>query len=234
MDQSTENNILRLYQDGMSYSQIRRLLKVGNERISNVVQFAATHGTAPAPKTRGRPRVVNSILVNKIDVISIHDAKLSDSQIALQLRETDHITVSRSSVNRAHHLLNYKWRPPKKIQALTDLQVQKRLDFCNSILNDPHVDFTKIIFSDESRFTQTSDSRWIWARKGITSDSQFTEVQGYPRGIMIWGAIGVGFKSRLVIVDGMIDAEKYLSVIHDSNLIMDANLHYGLRQYTFM
>lgn len=234
-DQSTEAIILRLYQAGKSYSDIRSLVKVDNNKICEVISFASKNNGRVLPrKTRGRPRKLTPALVQLIDVISIQNAKMSDSGIARELDKRENIQVSRCTVNRAHQILHYKWRPPKKEQFLTQMQINKRLSFVDEITSLNRIDFAKLVFSDESRFVQANDSHWIWARKGITNPSQFIQERGYPRGIMIWGAIGVGFKSQLIIVEGNIDSDKYLSILHESHLIRDCNMKYGLRNWTFM
>jgi hypothetical protein len=47
---------------------------------------------------------------------------------------------------------------------------------------------------------------------------------------MIWGAVGLAFKPNLVIVDGNIDSEAYISMLK-KHLIPVAYKHYGKGNY---
>jgi hypothetical protein len=51
------------------------------------------------------------------------------------------------------------------------------------------------------------DNRWIWRRRGECEEAVFAETDKYPKTcVHLWGAIGVGFKSPLIFIDGTVNA----------------------------
>jgi hypothetical protein len=84
-----------------------------------------------------------------------------------------------------------------------------------------------IVFSDESRFAQASDSKYIWRRRGEREESVFADQIKYPISAMFWGAIGLNFKSKLILIKNTIDAEGYKDVLESANIIEILNSIYG-------
>ena len=76
-----------------------------------------------------------------------------------------------------------------------------------------------LFFSAESRFILGDDKRWVWRRRGENNSSISSKEEKYPPSIMVYGAIGVNYKSKLVIVPGSIDSCKYKQNIIDSDMI---------------
>lgn len=234
MSVSKEAMIWKLYQCQMSYSKIKEILKVGNDRISRTIQYGLINNKAPPPIPLGRRPKVDNALIVRVEALTKENAHLGDEKIA-QLISTQHFKVSRSSVNKIHHRLRFKWRPAKVRQALTPIQIVNRLNFVNYLLIRPaQISFETLVFSDESRFAMTSDSRWIWARRGEHTESQYANKHSFPLSCMVWGAIGVGFKSNLMFIENTINSNGYCDMLRESMLIRDCNMHYGLRRWWFM
>lgn len=87
------------------------------------------------------------------------------------------------------------------------------------------IDLTSIIFSDECRFVEGDDRQWVWRRYGERNPTAYHRTNKFPRSIMIYGAIGLDYKSELVIVEGTIDSSKYQENILNSKMIdvLDSN-----------
>ena len=111
---------------------------------------------------------------------------------------------------------------PKIRQKLNDLQKERRLDFAYSMLNSG-LDLSKIVFSDESRFSLRPDNKLIWYRRGKKEDSVFYEQKNFPIGIMVYGSIGVGYKSKLVVCSTGANALEYREIIEKSGMFEDKN-----------
>ena len=92
------------------------------------------------------------------------------------------------------------------------------LKFAHSLLaND--FPFEKLVFSDESRFCSVSDKKFRWYRKEDCDEQCFATKEKFSTSIMVFGAIGIDFKSRLIICERSIDALYYREVLSQSNLI---------------
>jgi hypothetical protein len=51
--------------------------------------------------------------------------------------------------------------------------------------------------------------------------------------VMVWGAIGKGFKSKLIVVQGTLNAERYHAMLSDNGVIKDMATHFGCREGFF-
>ena len=72
--------------------------------------------------------------------------------------------------------------------------------------------------SDESRFCQMNDNSWRWMKRGDISDDIFFYKTKYPQNLMISGAIGIGYKSKLIFVDQSVDEIEYRRVFEESEI----------------
>ena len=75
--------------------------------------------------------------------------------------------------------------------------------------------FLQVFFSDESTISILDDSvQTVRRRKGEEFDPQcLKKTVKFPQKIMIWGDISVHGTSRLHIVSGTMNAQKYISVL---------------------
>ena len=75
----------------------------------------------------------------------------------------------------------------------------------------------RVVFSDESRFKLSrKDGRMrVYRRRGERfATANVQQVDRYGGGsVMVWGAIRFGWKSRLVVVDGNLTAQRYIDEI---------------------
>jgi hypothetical protein len=90
-----------------------------------------------------------------------------------------------------------------------------------------------IAFSDESRVVLGTDKQWVWYRKGECNVSANVTSQKFPPGVMVFAVIGVGYKSKLLIVDGTIDSHKYIDNLVDLNVIPELDEKHGAFEWIF-
>ncbi|OHT16243.1 transposase [Tritrichomonas foetus] len=114
---------------------------------------------------------------------------------------------------------------------LTELQKFKRVSFAYSMIKNELC--RNILFSDESRFSLGPDNRWVYRRYGDEHPAIFAERQKFNNGIMIFGAIGENFKSRLIFTEKTVDQKSYIQSISQNGLLDDMNNHFGVCNYIF-
>ena len=78
-----------------------------------------------------------------------------------------------------------------------------------------------IVFSDESRVCLGPDNGLLWRRYGQYDENIFIEEGQFPPGLLIFGSIGKGYKGRLQIIQGNVDAKKYCAILTDSGVLED-------------
>jgi hypothetical protein len=55
--------------------------------------------------------------------------------------------------------------------------------------------------SDEPRFSLYDDSRCLWLQRAVYTPKTFCDKSRYPESFMVWGAVGLGFRLKLMLVN---------------------------------
>ena len=217
-----------------SPTQIRKLAQCGMNKIYKV-QKKIAQGVPPCkfykePK-RGRPpkmneEIKNYLIANGVGVIS--DANLAQ-KINLHFNLAQ--GLARSTINYYRRMYHFEYKPPKQRQQLSEEHIMKRKTFVYSIFNNPTFPWNSIVFSDESRICLTNDGKWVWRRRGDLCPEIFADLSKFPLGIMVYGAIGHNYKSKLVFTSMSISSEVYAGNIELSGMFQDLeNINYVFMQ----
>ncbi|UYV74910.1 Transposase [Cordylochernes scorpioides] len=117
-------------------------------------------------------------------------------------------TISRRLVANGLH----SCRPLRRLP-LTPPNRRRRLEWCRA-RSTWMTEWHRVVFSDESRFCLSSDSRRVrvWRRRGERSNP--AAIVERPtvrqRGIMVWGAIAYDSRSPLLRIQGTMTAQRYV------------------------
>ncbi|UYV78355.1 BCHE [Cordylochernes scorpioides] len=117
-------------------------------------------------------------------------------------------TISRRLVANGLH----SCRPLRSLP-LTPPNRRQRLEWCRA-RSTWMTEWHRVVFSDESRFCLSSDSRRVrvWRRHGERSNP--AAIVERPtvrqRGIMVWGAIAYDSRSPLLRIQGTMTAQRYV------------------------
>ncbi|UYV79532.1 hypothetical protein LAZ67_17003040 [Cordylochernes scorpioides] len=117
-------------------------------------------------------------------------------------------TISRRLVANGLH----SCRPLRRLP-LTPPNRRQRLEWCRA-RSTWMTEWHRVVFSDESRFCLSSDSRRVrvWRRRGEKSNP--AAIVERPtvrqRGIMVWGAIAYDSRSPLLRIQGTMTAQRYV------------------------
>lgn len=104
------------------------------------------------------------------------------------------------------------WLQSSKNQKnLNDTQILKRILFGNSIL-ESGLSEELFVFSDESRFSLHNDNGHIWYKRSDCDDAIFQNKDKYQKTIMVFGAIGYHFKSKLVLCNKNVNKIYYREI----------------------
>ncbi|UYV75297.1 Transposase [Cordylochernes scorpioides] len=123
-------------------------------------------------------------------------------------RRTLSRTISRRLVANGLH----SCRPLRRLP-LTPPNRRQRLEWCRA-RSTWMTEWHRVVFSDESRFCLSSDSRRVrvWRRRGERSNP--AAIVERPtvrqRGIMVWGAIAYDSRSPLLRIQGTMTAQRYV------------------------
>jgi hypothetical protein len=90
-----------------------------------------------------------------------------------------------------------------------------------------------IVFSDESRFCLGRDRRWVRYRRGQWNQTALKLMIKFPKGVMVWGSIGPGYKLPLIQCSAGVGSEQYLRILRESDAMTQCDQLYGHRQWLF-
>lgn len=228
-----EAKIIYYYDKGCSLNQISRYTGCRYAKIRFCIAEYEKTGEIPKAKKRGRPTKLTNETLTAIMASTLENRAKPSYQIAKELFENGICEISTTTVNRGRHQLELNYKSPKVKQALTETQKADRIKFAHSLLAN-EFEFNRLIFSDESRFCLTSDNKCIWYRKGDYDEQCFTTREKFSISIMVFGAIGIDYKSELVFCEKSVDALYYREVIEKSHIIPTLDEKYGEGNWIFM
>jgi hypothetical protein len=185
-------------------------------------------------------RVIKETLPEKENVKLGHPSKLSSLD---RRRIVSSITTGKAdNAVQAAHLINPALTSPisaqtvynvlkpaslkvvikKKKPILSIKHRQRRLNFALKYKNWTVEDWTRVIWSDETKINRIgSDGRmYVWKKRG--GPLQDKEVQGTVKfgggSLMVWGCMGRNGVGILAEVEGRMDAKQYVSILEDNLL----------------
>jgi transposase len=135
MNNNAEYNIdeiiWNLYQDGKSIRSIKRHCHVGHDRIYSVIN--ASEQFKQILHKRGPVTKINDTVMHYVSMQTLLDPEISDEQLADVVLITFNVALSRSSINRARHILRFNFKPPRIIQELNNDEKNARIQFVQNI-----------------------------------------------------------------------------------------------------
>lgn len=231
--ETPEEAIIRLHKRGFSIRDIKCGLRVGSDRIRNAIRYYDEHNEIPQPKKKGRPTKESDNILLMISMLTINDRTMTCLQISQKIYEDVLLNISPTTVFRYKKKLRFEYKPPKIRQFLNPQQIYNRVLFSHSMLASS-IDFTKLVFSDESRFCILNDGQFKWFRKGEIQENVFQDKTKFTAGIMVFGVIGQDYKSKLVISQNSIDDVQYRKNIKESGMCEDLDARYGKGGFIFV
>jgi transposase len=213
---------------GQSYESIANRYHVSNREISEVKKEIDTGKRFPLPKRVGRPSVMTAEIIGDVRNMTIENPLLGSQKLVRNLQEKYDMKISRQTICSLRNHLRFRWTKARNCPLITPPQILKRLSFCREGLEGT-IDWTRdVMISDESRFGLFDDSRSMWVQRGVYSEHTFHPVPKHNTSIMVWGAIGKEYKSRMIIVEGTLNAERYQNMLRDNGIIDDMVAHIAL------
>ena len=228
-----EERIVYLYRQGKSIQDIRRITKHSFEKVDNTIKHFLRFGVAPETPKKGRPTNLTNQALTMITLLTVQNRMSSCLLISNQLKQNGILGCSPTTVRKGRHMLHFDYKPPKHRQFLSEEQKFQRVQFANSVLCSDF-DFDRIIFSDESRFCLGPDNAFRWYRRGENTPDCFDETVKYDVSVMVYGAIGIGYKSKLVFCSDGVDNQEYRQILDQSEMFQVLDARYGAGNYVFM
>ncbi|UYV75823.1 DCXR [Cordylochernes scorpioides] len=212
-DAFTRGMVIKLKRAGWSIRQIAADTHLGASTVHRLWRRWLEQGNVAIYRNVGATRVTSARVDRRILRQAVVAPQATCTAILQHVQDTlDHSistrTISRRLVANGLH----SCRPLRRLP-LTPPNRRQRLEWCRA-RSTWMTEWHRVVFSDESRFCLSSDSRRVrvWRRRGERSNP--AAIVERPtvrqRGIMVWGAIAYDSSSPLLRIQGTMTAQRYV------------------------
>ena len=222
--------------NGFTQREIKEYFHFGSSKVSRVIHEYNETGEVPESLKSHPPTKLTPDMLLHIHQCISHNAHTTLEEIQKSALENLNVKIATSTISIGCSQMRYHYKPPQKVHLLTNVQKINRVSFAHTLLemhSKGNIDLNSIIFSDESRFIQGDDRQWVWRRYGERNETAMSRREKFPKSIMIYGAIGIDYKSTLVIVESSIDSDQYMSNILNSGMIDELDSNRGKGMWIF-
>lgn len=155
----------------------------------------------------GRPRKVTPEMAIDIDLLVSRDKFISTTEMKKQLSEIHTVKISEATIQRELHNSGFKCVLPRRVPALKPHHIKKRIEWSKS--HSKH-DWNNTIFSDESSIQLIQNTRKVWTRN---PKDETLGCSKFPQKVFFWGAIYLGGRSSIEIIEGIMTASVYRDIL---------------------
>ncbi|UYV80051.1 hypothetical protein LAZ67_18001526 [Cordylochernes scorpioides] len=212
-DAFTRGMVIGLKRAGWSIRQIAADTHLGASTVHRLWRRWLEQGNVAIYRNVGATRVTSARVDRRILRQAVAAPQATCTAILQHVQDTlDHSistrTISRRLVANGLH----SCRPLRRLP-LTPPNRRQRLEWYRA-RSTWMTEWHRVVFSDESRFCLSSDSRRVrvWRRRGERSNP--AAIVERPtvrqRGIMVWGAIAYDSRSPLLRIQGTMTAQRYV------------------------
>ena len=214
---------LGMLQGGLSYREVTRRIGYSHQTISALVDRDTLHNSADDRPRWGRPRVTTARQDRQMVLSHLRDRFRTASRTAAETQGRANPRISNDTARRRLHDYGLTARRPYRGPVMTAAHRRNRQRWCQQHQRWTLAQWNEVAFSDESRFCVDSpDGRErVWRRTGERyADCCVRQANrwGGPS-VMVWAAISGRYRTPLVVVDGNLNAQRYVDNILRPHLL---------------
>ncbi|GFV36598.1 transposable element Tc3 transposase [Trichonephila clavipes] len=218
LDAFTRGRIIGKLEEGRSVTSVAAEFGIAHSIVSRLWRQFQTTGTAIRRFSSGRPRGTTPADDRYIVLQARRNRRQTAGEIARHTTQATGRPISRFTVARRLHGGGLFARRPVRCVPLTPAHRRRRSLRCRKHRNWRDNRWGRVLFTDESRFSLSSDSHriLIWRERGSRNHpSNIIERDRYGgRGVLVWGGIMLGSRTDLHIFDvGSVNGTRYCNEI---------------------
>lgn len=210
--------VQQLYENGIrEVQEFVRLTGLGKSTVYNVLYRIRNGIGMEHAQVSGRPRKIRGPDLMALLQLGRRNPRLGFRKLAKRFSRQRGIPVACETIRQAYMRSGYRARKPRKIPAVTEEQIRRRLQFCENFRND---NFENVFITDEACF-QLGDNRL----RILSRDRPTVQTSKFPTKIMVWGGISLRGATELSIIAGTVDSARYCTILNEY-LVQTANTLY--------
>jgi hypothetical protein len=169
----------------------------------------------------GRPPSIRQSTTAAVVAATVRDRRSSLRVVAAM----DEVRISPSSVRTQRRKEGFRFYKSIPVPPLTPKRRITRVNFCRYW--DEHWRPHANIFTDESMVAQNLDQGGVWRRRGELIPEGTYEVDHHPISVMVRGAIGPNYRSKLIRCPARMNGVSYAEMLASNNVIESLNRKFG-------
>lgn len=220
-----------LRREGYSFRQIAQKMGGGVtfSGVRKVYKRYLENGTVKNRPGRGRKLQTTPQTDRRIVRMSLKDRRLTAVEINKCLA-ADGMRVSQWTVRRRLLRAGLKARKPQKKPLLNVDQRRKRLRWAQDHLHWSVHNWNQVIWSDETKISifGSDGVKYVRRRPGeaFRPDCMIATMK-QPVSVMIWGCMSRSSVGRIAVLDGIINADRYIREVLETKLLQSAKDMFG-------
>ncbi|GFV18460.1 transposable element Tcb1 transposase [Trichonephila clavipes] len=201
---------------GRKITDVAREFDIAHSVVSRLWKSFKTTGMCSRRHGGGRVRSTTPAEDRYIVLSAKRNRRTTAQQVANQFLAASGKQISRKTVARRLRGGGLYARRPVVCVPLTRQHRTARLQWCREHHNWTEQDWACVLFSDESRFSLSSDRQLIWRESGTAyRPENIQEKDRYPTcSIMVWAGIMINGRMRLhVVANGTMTGQRYIDEV---------------------
>lgn len=216
LDDFTRGRIIGKIEEGRKITAVAREFDVSHSVVSRLWKSFQTTGECSKRHGGGRVRSTTPAEDRYIVLTTKRHRRSTASEVANQFLAATGKRISRKTVARRLHEGGLYARRPVVCIPLSRRHRTARLQWCHQHRTWTVNDWSAVLFSDESRYSLTSDSRrqLIWRDSGTAyCPENIQERDRYPTcSVMVWAGIMINGRTSLyVLPTGTMTGPRYVN-----------------------
>ena len=215
-----------LHGEGISNREIARRLEINEKTVRYNLRKLEEHNSMATLPRSGRPKALSARAERHLIRTCSQNRFMTAPELAVEVANATGVTVHRTTVSRRLAAAGFHGRVARHKPRLTANHKARRLRWAREHLAWSPDDWSKVLWSDESRFQLFQSDGRVYVRRCV--NEEFAEKCVVPSvkhggtGIMVWGCMSSAGVGDLVRVVGSMDAVAYIAVL-DNHLLPSAH-----------
>ena len=226
-----------LRKEGYTYDEIAK--KIGSGATKAAVwkichKFGNSGTIADLPRGHRKKATTTQDDRDMIRAVK-NNHRLSSKEISADMLIAG-VCVSAQTVPRRLFSVGLKARIPRKKPFLNAAQRKKRVDWCKAHMNWTAEDWSKVLFSDETRLSIFGSDGIRYVRRSTHEaylPACMVPTMKHPLSVMIWACMSAKGVGRMQVVNGNINARVYIDEVLSTKVLQSASDLFGAEEFIF-
>jgi transposase len=205
------------HEQGKSVKDICSQLNMPRRTVYRIIWRYKNEDRIDLKYSPGRPKILSEHDERGIMRKIKKNPRLSAPRLASELFEELHKKVSPQTIRKTIIEAGYNGRIARKKPFINERNRRKRVKFAKEYIKKPPTYWNDVVFADESKFNVFgSDGRvnvWRKPNEELKPENLRPTVKHGGGGLMVWGCVSSRGVGELVVIDGIMNAEKYLTLL---------------------